>query len=35
LRLREDHYYRVFPREMTVPAELATRGLIWRSLADQ
>jgi hypothetical protein len=26
LRLREDHHYRVFPREKTVPAELATRG---------
>ena len=26
LGLREDYHYRVFPREMTVPAELATRG---------
>jgi hypothetical protein len=26
LGLREDAHYRVFPREMTVPAELATRG---------
>ncbi len=25
LGLREDYHYRVFPREMTVPAELATR----------
>ena len=24
--LREDYHYRVFPREMTVPVELATRG---------
>ena len=26
LGLQEDYHYRVFPREMTVPAELATRG---------
>ncbi len=26
LGLREDLAYRVFPREMTVPSELATRG---------
>jgi hypothetical protein len=26
LGLREDTHYRVFPREMTVPAELATRS---------
>ena len=26
LGLREDYHYRVFPREMTVPTELATRG---------
>jgi hypothetical protein len=26
LGLREDYHYRVFPREMTVPVELATRG---------